>query len=119
MKQLSTFILALGILLVAGCGAGGEDYEQIAKEACDCIRPLSYSYNSMKSIREENDSAALQRFVEEMEAANKEVSACARRVEERDGALEGKREEQVKAAMQKVCPEAIATLNEVENALMQ
>jgi hypothetical protein len=119
MKQLSTLVLALSFLFTIGCDAADKHKEQIAKEICDCMRPLFRSYNSIKAAREDNDSEALQRFVEEMEAANEEVSACAGRVEAQYGTLEGKREEQVKAAMQKVCPEVIATLNEVESALMQ
>ncbi len=119
MRQFYILILFTGFLLVSGCGSGGEDYEQIAREACDCIRPLFESYNDLKAAQEDNDSEALQRFAEEMEAANEEVSACADRIEERYGVLEGEREEQVKAAMQKICPEVIQTLNEAERALVQ
>ena len=119
MEQFYTFMFAVSFLFLTGCGAGGENYEQIAKEVCDCMRPLSESYNSIKDAREDNNSEALQRFVEEMEAANEALSACAGRIEERYGDLEGEREEHVKAAMQKVCPEIIATLNEAENALIQ
>lgn len=119
MKQLYLFILSTGLLLTAGCGGAGEDHRQIAREACDCIRPLFESYTALRDSQEESSPEALQRFAEEMEAVNEEVRACAARIEERYGALEGEREEKVKAAMQKVCPEVIETLNEAERALVQ
>ena len=119
MKQFYNLMFAVSFLFLTGCGAGGENYEQISKEVCDCMRPLSESYNSIKDARDDNNSEALQRFVEEMEAANEALSDCAGRIEERYGDLGGEREEHVKAAMQKACPEIIATLNEAENALIQ
>ena len=119
MKQFSTLAIALGILLLSGCGAGDGNAEQAAKEACDCMRPLSESYESFRKAREKNDTEALQQFVEEMEAANEALSSCAEGIEERYGPLEGEREDRVKAAMQRICPEVIARLNEAENALVQ
>ena len=120
MKLFFTLLVFAGsFLLIAGCGANGEGHEQIAKEVCNCMRPLSKSYEAIKAAQEENNSEALQRFVEEMEAAQEELDACAALIEERYGILEGDREQSVKAAMQKTCPDVIATLNEAENELVQ
>lgn len=116
MKQIYLLILAATF---SGCGLGGGNHEQIAQEVCECMRPLSESYSSMKDALDARDSSALQRFAEEMETVNEQVGDCAGRIEERYGPLEGKREEQVKAAMQKICPEVIEILNEAENELMQ
>lgn len=118
MKQFYIPVFLFGLLFAAGCGAN-QDNGQIAKEVCDCMRPLFESYNSIKDARDVNDPEALQRFVEKLEAVNEEVSVCAERIEERYGVLEGEREERVKAAMREICPEVIQTLNEAERTLMQ
>lgn len=119
MKQFNIFWGVVFFWALYGCSPAGDGHAQAAREVCECMRPLSESYNSIKEALDTGGPAALQQFVEQMEAISGQVSDCAGRIEERYGPLEGERGQQVKTAMQKICPEIIATLNEAERKLMQ
>jgi hypothetical protein len=120
MKQFYSLILFLFILF-SSCGgpAKSSDYDQIAIEVCNCMKPLSQIYGDFKRAIDENDLQALDNLADELEQANESVDECAEAIEEKYGALEGAREEAVKIAMKTQCPNIIKILNEVESDLTQ
>jgi len=114
------YLLLMAVALCStACTSAGEDYDQIAEEACECMQPLSGLYAELKEAIDNNDTEALDDLAEEIEQTNEEVDQCAEEVEEKYGKLEGTRGEAVKLAMKNKCPEIIQIMNEVEQQLVK
>jgi hypothetical protein len=118
MKQIYLLLLTC-ILLGSSCGSQGDNYEQIAEEACNCMQPLSGLYSELKAAIDNNDLDALDGLADEIEEANDAVDSCAEGVEEKYGELEGSKGEAVRLAMKSKCPEIIQIMNEVEQQLVK
>lgn len=118
MKHAYLLLMAVALCGTA-CTSPGEDYEQIAAEACECMEPLSGLYAELKEAMDHNDLEALDDLEEEIEQTNEDVDSCAEALEEKYGKLEGTRGEAVKLAMKNKCPEIILIMNEVEQQLVK
>ncbi len=91
------------------------DTDQIAKELCDCLRPIVEVYNDTQGLSAEDSAEDIQAAMEKMDQAAAESDACADRMDEKYGDLEEK-QEAVEAAMQRVCPDIVAVMNEIEES---
>lgn len=117
MKKLILPFLA--ILLLAACkntSKDTKDYNQMAIDLCNCMRPLADMNQQIKSLVREGKTQEVADLFAEVERIAAEGETCATSLEEKYGVVEGASEEKATAALKKNCPDIAAMLEQSENA---
>ena len=120
MNKIYTFLtLVAWLFSVAACnnsnntsGGGSSedvtakevDYEAMADELCNCMRPMVKLYDELLDAKEEEDQESLKILLNRMESVSADSEACATKLEEKYGDFIGEGEVRAKAALEKACP---------------
>ena len=84
------------------------EYEAMATELCDCLKPLVELQAKVNSSSEEEIKA----MVSEIEKISDDGEECVNKLENKYGQIRGKdNEEKAKEAMIKVCPNVAGIIN--------
>ncbi len=110
------YILLFSLLgLLVACQKK-DRHETIAKELCNCMKPLAEQYNRAVQLSDSGRTAELEQLIMDLEVAAEESEACAERLEEQYGDLENEKEA-VEAAMEKACPDIVTMINDLESEM--
>lgn len=111
--KITSIALVLTISLLASC-KDKSNYEKIAEELCNCLRPVVEVYEASQNISEDDSPEDIQTAMEKMEQAGMESNTCVDALTEKYGNMENQ-EAEVEAAMQRVCPDIAKAMNEIES----
>ena len=114
MKKI---FFALMILMVfSACKQGGDktNYDQMAKDLCNCMRPLADVNDKIQGLVKEGKTNDVAKIFAEVEKIASEGEACAKSLEEKYGTVEGESEAKATAALKKNCPDIARMLEQSE-----
>lgn len=114
MKKM--FLAVMTLVFFSACSNGGDkqDYDQMAKDLCSCMRPLADINEQIKNLVAEGKTAEVATLFTKVEEIAKEGETCATSLEEKYGVVEGESETKTSAALKKHCPDIAALLEQSE-----
>ena len=91
-----------------------KDYNQMAIDLCNCMRPLADMNEQIKSLIQEGKTQEVADLFSKVEQIAAEGEACATSLEEKYGVVAGESEQKATAALKKNCPDIAAMLERNE-----
>ncbi len=119
MKNLSLLILLIFSVSLISCKGKkmATDYDEMAKELCDCMNPLVEMNEEIQALTKAGDTDAVGAMFAELESKFAEGEKCATGLETKYGSMNTPEEEaKAKAAIRKACPK-VADMMDQSNAI--
>ncbi|MEO1260106.1 MAG: hypothetical protein AAFZ15_15030 [Bacteroidota bacterium] len=86
--------------------AGDIDYDEMAKEFCQCMEPMFEFQNKLMKVLENGDETGVEAMRDEAMQVQKDGESCIMALEAKFGVVEGaEAEEKATKALEKACPE--------------
>ena len=117
MKNFPFFVLLfLGVTLISCKGKKmATDYDEMAKELCDCMNPLVEMNEEIQALTQAGDTEAVGAMFAELEGKFAEGEKCATGLQGKYGDMDTPEEEaKAKAAIRKACPKVADMMNQSE-----
>lgn len=118
MKNLSLLILLVLSISLFSCKGKkmATDYDEMAKELCDCMNPLVEMNEEIQALTKAGDTEAVGAMFAELEGKFAEGEKCATDLETKYGAMNTPEQEaKAKAAIRKACPKVADMMDQSEN----
>ena len=114
MKKI--FFTIATILTFSACGGGNakQDFDQMAKDLCNCMRPLADMNQKIKQLVNEGKTTEVANLFTEVERLATEGEVCATSLEDKYGIVEKESEDKAAAALKKHCPDIAKMLDQSE-----
>lgn len=114
-NKLFLIFIVLGIV---NCQNNSQNYDQMAKDLCTCMRPLADINLKIKTLLDDGQTEAVASLMTQVEKLSSEGEKCANALGEKYGIVEGENEIAATKALKKHCPD-IATMLEQSATLEQ
>lgn len=118
MKNLPLFLILLLSVGMSSCKGKkmATDYDEMAKELCDCMNPLVEMNEEIQKLTQAGDTEAVGAMFSELEGKFAEGERCATGLETKYGSMNTPEEEaKAKAAIRKTCPKVADMMDQSEN----
>jgi len=114
--------IVFGLLIFtffAACKSGGgdkTDYDQMAKDLCNCMRPLADMNKEIQTLVKAGKTDKVAELFAEVEKIAVDGEICAKSLEDKYGIVEGESEVKATAALKKNCPDIAQMLEQSEES---
>ena len=116
MQNITIFFLLLTCFF--GCTNVHTDYDAMAKDLCNCMRPLAEINQEIKKRIAEGQTNEIADLLTKVEQLSIEGESCAGALEDKYGEIKGEAETEATAALKRHCPD-IAEMLEQSASLEQ
>jgi len=116
MKKM--FFAVMALVFFSACSSAGDkqDYDQMGKDLCGCMRPLADINEEIKNLVAEGKTTEVANLFSKVEQIATEGEDCAKSLELKYGTVEGESETKTSAALKKHCPDIAAMLEQTEKS---
>ena len=97
-------------LIVTSC-ASTFDYDVMAVEMCECLKPMADVSKQIEVASNSSDTLLFKQMLEKIEMVAAQSDSCANRLYEKYGDITDENEEKAQNALMKACPEIMKKMN--------
>ncbi len=98
------------IFTIASC-ATSFDYDAMALEMCECLKPMSDVSEQIEKASKGSDTLLFKQLLQKIEIVATESDSCANLLYEKYGDIAPENEEKAQKALMKACPNVMKKMN--------
>lgn len=102
--------LILFLILTIGC-APTFDYDAMAVEMCECLKPMSDVSEQIEAVSAGSDTLLFKQLLQKIEIVAAESDSCANVLYEKYGDIAPENEEKAQNALMNACPAIMKKMN--------